>query len=191
MFALLIAGLPGPAEDGALAPDFGGDYAFWYPSVALAERHSRYAPVYFYRFDVAPRLLRWAGLDATHGVEMFALFEQSDAPLARAMTSLGGRKIFSSAGERMRDAWLQFAVTGTPAADWPRYEEPERLTLIIADRDRVESDPRADRRRAWSALLPLADLRPAGHAPPSASATTARASSCTSRRCASPRSDSA
>jgi para-nitrobenzyl esterase len=145
---------PGLPKNGHSA-DFGGDYAFWYPSVALAERHSQFAPVYFYRFDVAPRLLRWAGLDATHGVEMFALFEQSAAPIARAMTSLGGRKIFRSAGERMRHAWLRFAVTGTPPADWPRYEVPERLTLIIAEHDRVESDPRADRRRAWSALLPL------------------------------------
>ena len=144
-------GLPG----GARAPDFGGDYAFWYPCVAVAERHSRYAPVYFYRFDVAPRLLRWAGLDATHGVELFALFEQTDARLTRTMTSLGGRKVFGSAGTRMRDAWLHFADVGAPPAGWPRYAEPDRLTLIIADPDRVEADPRADRRRAWAALLPL------------------------------------
>ena len=152
MISRAYPGLPA----GALALDFGGDYAFWYPCVAAAERHARYAPVYFYRFDVAPRLLRWARLDATHGLEMFALFEQADAPLARTITSLGGRKVFSSAGERMRDAWLTFAAVGAPPEMWPRYEEPERLTLIIADRDRVESDPRADRRQAWTALLPLA-----------------------------------
>ena len=145
-------GLPG----GAIAPDFGGDYAFWYPCVALAERHSRHAAVYFYRFDVAPRLLRWARLDATHGLEMFALFEQADAPITRTMTSLGGRRVFSSAGERMRDAWLRFAAVGIPPEGWPRYQEPQRLTLIISDRDRVESDPRAERRRAWTAQLPLA-----------------------------------
>ena len=85
-FAEAYPGLP----RGPVAADFGGDYAFWYPSVALAERHSRYAPVYFYRFDVAPRLLRWAGLDATHGVEMFALFEQGDAP-PRPHDDLAGR----------------------------------------------------------------------------------------------------
>ena len=151
MIAQAYPGLPG----GALAPDFGGDYAFWYPCVAVAERHARYAPVYFYRFDVAPRLLKLMRLDATHGLELFALFEQGDAPLTRRMTSLGGRKAFSSAGERMRDAWLLFADVGTPPEWWPRYTEPERLTLIIADPDRVESDPRAPRRRAWSALLPL------------------------------------
>lgn len=111
--------------------------------------------MYFYRFDVAPRLLKWAGLDATHGLEMIALFEQTDAPLGRTVTSLGGRKVFSDAGGRMRDAWLSFAATGEPPSGWPRYDEQHRLTFIIADRDRVESDPRADRRRAWSALLPL------------------------------------
>jgi para-nitrobenzyl esterase len=151
---LMVRAYPGlPA--GAHAADFGGDYAFWYPCVAVAERHSRYAPVYFYRFDVAPRLMRLAGLDATHGLELFALFEQADAPLARTMTSLGGRKVFSSAGARMRDAWLSFADAGTPPEWWPRYSEGARLTLIIADPDRVEADPRADRRRAWSALLPF------------------------------------
>ena len=86
---------------------------------------------------------------------MFALFEQGDARLARTMTSLGGRRVFSQAGERMRDAWLHFAAVGAPPVGWPHYSEPDRLTLIIADRDRVESDPRAARRRAWSALLPL------------------------------------
>ena len=48
-----------------------------------------------------------------------------------------------------------FAAVGVPPQGWPRYAERERLTLIIADPDRVESDPRAERRRAWSALLPL------------------------------------
>jgi para-nitrobenzyl esterase len=152
--ALIAQAYPGLSR-GALSADFGGDYAFWYPSVGVAENHSRYAPVYFYRFDVAPRLLKWAGLDATHGLEMIALFEQTDARIGRTVTSLGGRKVFSDAGERMRDAWLLFAAAGAPPDGWPRYDEQHRLTLIIADRDRVESDPRADRRRAWTALLPL------------------------------------
>ncbi|MCR2808687.1 MULTISPECIES: carboxylesterase family protein [unclassified Microbacterium] len=152
LIARAYPGLPGAA---AAAADFGGDYAFWYPCVAVAERHARYAPVYFYRFDVAPRLMRWAGLDATHGLELLALFEQGDARLARTMTSLGGRKAFDTAGARMRDAWLRFAAVGAPPESWPSYAAPERLTLIIADQDRVQADPRAERRRAWTALLPL------------------------------------
>ncbi|MGG7464864.1 carboxylesterase/lipase family protein [Plantibacter sp. YIM 135347] len=139
----------------AAAADFAGDYAFWYPSVRVADLHSRYAPVHAYRFDVAPRLLRIVGLDATHGIEMHALFDEVDSTFGRTMTALGGRESYSAAGSRMRNAWLRFAVGRPPADDWPRYTEDERRTLIIGAVDRVEADPRSGRRRAWSAFLPL------------------------------------
>jgi para-nitrobenzyl esterase len=123
--------------------------------VKVADFHSRFAPVHCYRLDVAPRLMKWVGLDATHGLEMYALFDQADARLGRAMTAFGGRKPFSSAGERMRDSWLHFAASGTLPETWPSYTEHHRRTMIIADSDRVESDPRPHRREAWSAFLPL------------------------------------
>ncbi|MET0725029.1 MAG: carboxylesterase/lipase family protein [Leifsonia sp.] len=135
------------------AADLSGDFGFWYPSTRVADLHSRHAPVYAYRFDFAPRLLRLVGLDATHGVEMFALFDRLDVPIARAMTSLGGNESYAAAGERMRRHWLGFAEGGEPDASWPRYEELERRTLIIGDPDRVESDPRRARRLAWEAFL--------------------------------------
>ncbi|MDQ2660557.1 MAG: carboxylesterase/lipase family protein [Actinomycetota bacterium] len=143
-------GLPG-RRAGA---DFGGDYGFWYPSTRVADFHSRYAPVWSYRFDVAPRLLELVGLDATHGVEMFALFDRTDEPLARVMTSLGGYEAYSAAGKRMRALWLRFAELGVPREDWPRYDERSRWTLVIDDEDRIESDPRRARRRAWHRFIP-------------------------------------
>lgn len=136
------------------ARDFGGDYGFWYPSTRVADTCSRYAPVWSYRFDLAPRLLKIVGLDATHGVEMFALFDRTDVPVARVMTSLGGTEEYVAAGERMRQHWLSFVETGAPGPAWPRYEEQTRSTLVIDDSDRVESDPRSDRRRAWYAFAP-------------------------------------
>jgi carboxylesterase type B len=138
------------------AADFGGDFGFWYPSTRVADFHSRHAPVWSYRFDVAPRLLKGIGLDATHGVEMFALFDRTDLPLARVMTSLGGYEEYAAAGGRMRGLWLRFAEDGVPdeAEGWPGYEERARLTLVIDDVDRVESDPRRLRRRAWNRFLP-------------------------------------
>jgi para-nitrobenzyl esterase len=152
--AAMSACYPG-LPSGRAASDFGGDYAFWYPSVMVADWHSRYAPVYTYRFDVAPRLLRLVGLDATHGIEMFALFDQQDDRFTRAITALGGRGPFTQAGTRMRDSWLKFAQVGRPGSEWPRYTEAQRRTKIIAEVDRVESDPRADRRRAWSGFHPI------------------------------------
>ncbi|ANP72032.1 carboxylesterase/lipase family protein [Cryobacterium arcticum] len=149
----LKAQYPGmPAPRAAL--DFGGDYSFWYPSVKVAERHSRYAPVHFYRFDAAPRLLRRMGLDATHGLELFPLFDRLDGWFGRGMTVLGGRRAFKAIGARMQLWWLGFARTGRPDEAWPAYTEADRLTLIIDTRDRVVSDPHAERRVAWGAFVP-------------------------------------
>ncbi|WP_066041294.1 carboxylesterase/lipase family protein [Herbiconiux solani] len=137
------------------AADFGGDYAFWYPTVKVAERHSRFAPVHFYRFDIAPRLVRLAGFDATHGLDLYAVFDRMDGWFGRTMTSLGGRRDFLRTSRRMRAHWLAFAHDGrVDASLWPAYDEATRETLIIDVADRVESDPRASRRRAWQSFVP-------------------------------------
>jgi para-nitrobenzyl esterase len=134
--------------------DFAGDYSFWYPSIRVAEAHSRYAPVYFYRFDIAPRLARWLGLDATHGIELFAVFDQARRPLGRFMGVFGGYREFERVGRRMRTNWLHFAYSGQVDAGWPPYDEEHRRTLVIDVDDRVEEDPRGDLRRAWDAFVP-------------------------------------
>ena len=136
------------------AADFGGDYAFWFPTVKVAERHAAFAPVYFYRFDIAPRLVRYAGFDATHGLELFALFDRMDGAFGRAMGALGGRRAFKRAGQRMQSAWLAFAHGSAPSPDWPRYSRRARRTLIIDAVDRVDTDPRRERRKAWQEFVP-------------------------------------
>jgi para-nitrobenzyl esterase len=161
----LFARAPAPARDEMRAAypglparrsaaDFGGDYGFWYPSTRVADFHSRHAPTHAYRFDFAPRLLKLVGLDATHGGEMFALFGRVDEPMVRAMTALGGFEEYAAAGERMRQLWLLFAESGAVPPSWPRYEELARSTLVIDAVDRVEDDPRSERRVAWSDFLP-------------------------------------
>jgi para-nitrobenzyl esterase len=134
--------------------DFAGDYAFWFPSIEVAEGHSRFAPVHFYRFDIAPRLVRLLGLDATHGIELFAVFDQARTPFGRAMGALGGYRDFERTGRRMRANWLRFAREGTVDAGWPAYTEEHRVTLIIDDEDRLEEDPRSERRIAWREFVP-------------------------------------
>lgn len=150
------AAYPGLPESRAAA-DFSGDYGFWYPTTRVADLHSRFAPVHVYRFDFAPRLLKIVGLDATHGVEMFALFDRTDVPLARMITSLGGREAYARAGQRMRGRWLRFAESGTTSSTWPAYDEATRSTLIIESTDHVEIDPHRNRRLAWSAFMPRPD----------------------------------
>ena len=136
------------------AAEFGGDYTFWYPSIRYAEGHSRFAPVHFYRFDIATRALRYAGLDATHGIELFAVFDLVDTPVGRAAGILGGRASFKRTGERVRRRWTGFARGEGPGDDWAPYTPERRATLIIDAEDRVELDPRRDRRLAWQAFVP-------------------------------------
>ncbi|MEO8527961.1 MAG: carboxylesterase/lipase family protein [Pseudolysinimonas sp.] len=136
------------------AADFAGDYSFWYPSVRAMEGHSRFAPTHAYRFDIAPRLTRMIGLDATHGIELFAVFDLARNWYGRLMGVLGGYQDFERTGRRMRANWLRFAENGTVDAGWPQYDEEHRRTLIIDAEDRVESDPNRERREAWAQFVP-------------------------------------
>ena len=136
------------------AADFAGDFTFWFPSVKVAERHSRYAPVFMYRFDAAPRMPRLLGLDATHGLELFALFEKFDNPTGVGLTLLGGRRMFRGVGRRMQRHWTSFAASGAPGPEWPRYDESDRRTMIFDEVDRVELDPRREKRLAWQDFVP-------------------------------------
>jgi para-nitrobenzyl esterase len=85
---------------------------------------------------------------------MFALFDRTEEPLARVMTSFGGYEEYTAAGDRMRALWLWFVEDGRPGELWPRYEERTRSTLVIDDVDRIEADPRRARRRAWHRFIP-------------------------------------
>ncbi|WP_207456353.1 carboxylesterase/lipase family protein [Herbiconiux sp. SYSU D00978] len=129
----------------------GGDYAFWLATTVAAERHSAHAPVHFYRFDFAPRLVKATGFGATHGLELYALFGDTSA-FFRTMTALGGRRAFDEIGERMRQWWVSFATDGS--LPWPQYEPERRATWIIDAEDRLELDPYAERREAWRAYVP-------------------------------------
>lgn len=136
-----------PSQSTAI--DIGGDFTFWKPSLEVAEAHSRRAPTYSYRFDFAPRVMKWLGLDATHGFELFAVFGINETLFGKVMTVPGGRKAFAEVTEKVQSNWLHFARTGTALPEWPTYDETARETMIFDARTRVQRDPRRDRRQAW------------------------------------------
>lgn len=131
--------------------DLGGDYLFWYPSVQVMEGHSAAGhPVYAYRYDLAPRLLRLLGLRATHGTELYAVFGLVRSRAGRVLTAVGGRRALDLVSRSLQRDWTTFARTGAPASHWPRYTPEERLTRIVDAHDRIEADPRRGRRLAWA-----------------------------------------
>jgi para-nitrobenzyl esterase len=144
----ILAAYPGYPGRAAVA-DVAGDHAFWWPSMRVADGHAGTAETFVYRFDLAPRLVRLAGLDATHAAEIVLVFGEVDSPPARLQTVAGGRATLRAASARMQAHWVHFARHGVPGPDWPVYDPRRRPTLIFDEVDRVEDGPRAGRRAAW------------------------------------------
>jgi para-nitrobenzyl esterase len=127
--------------------DLGGDYMFWYPSVRVMQAHR--GPVWAYRYDLTTPVLNLMGVRATHGMELYPVFGLAGSGAARCLTALGGRRALRAMQDRVQRDWIHFARHGTPASFWPEYEPGTRLTKILDRTDRVEADPRRERRLAW------------------------------------------
>lgn len=147
-----------PSVDSAI--DVGGDVTFWHPSVELMQAHAQSAPTYAYRFDFAPPLMRWLGLDATHGFEMFAVFGIGNTSIGRALTLPGGRRGLRAVTDAVQEHWLHFAKHGAPRSSWPRYDDSARRTLIFDEITHVENDPRREQRLAWSGYAGYRNYQP-------------------------------
>jgi para-nitrobenzyl esterase len=131
---------------------FGGDFTFARHAWQIAEAHGTHAPTYLYRYDYAPRTLSWSGFGATHGSELFAVFDVYATPLGSLLTVAGD---WGSARQVSRDVqrrWRSFSRTGIPGEDWPRYDVSDRATMVFDRPSRVERDPASLRRLAWAEL---------------------------------------
>lgn len=131
---------------------FGSDFTFGARAWELAEAHSVHAPTYHYRYDYAPRPLQWSGFGATHGTELLAVFDVYETRLGGLLTAAGDRGSARRVSRDLQRRWRSFSRTGVPGADWPRYTDAQRATMIFDRRSRVEFDPVPERREAWAAL---------------------------------------
>jgi para-nitrobenzyl esterase len=140
------------------------DVMFWMPAVALAERNSRHADTFMYRFD-------WefpchGNRYSIHGAEIPFMFGTLDYPLpawdsvdfpdTRHSVDVHGDRFGLAA--RVQCAWADFARYGDPSASgasvWPRYTQQTRSTQIFDRACRIENDPDAERRRALFGAQP-------------------------------------
>ncbi|MBN4928161.1 carboxylesterase/lipase family protein [Hoyosella rhizosphaerae] len=145
----VVSAYPGyPARPAAT--DIGGDVLFWHPTVEAAAGHSDVAPTFMYRYDFAPRMLRILRMGATHATDLPAVFGTLDSRAAKVLTSVGGKNQLASVSQRMQRRWVNFAYTGSPDVGWPTYDVDTRSTKIFDTNERVDDDPRAERRTAWS-----------------------------------------
>ncbi|MBS1693516.1 MAG: carboxylesterase/lipase family protein [Actinobacteria bacterium] len=138
-------GYPSPSACVAL----GGDFAFGTAAWEIADAHGTRAPVYMYRYDYAPRILRWSGFGATHGTELLAVFDAYRSGYGALLTAAADRRSALRVSDDVQGRWRTFSRTGVPGADWPTYTDAGRAVLVIDDTPRVLYDPDSERRKAW------------------------------------------
>jgi para-nitrobenzyl esterase len=135
--------------DPAACIQFGSDFAFGSAAWQIAEAHSPHAPTHLYRYDYAPRTLRWSGFGATHATELLAVFDVYRTKFGRLLTAAADRRAALRVSDDVQGRWRAFAHTGVPGDDWPAYTRADRAVMVLDRRPRVEYDPHADRRQAW------------------------------------------
>ncbi len=127
----------------------GGDFAFGSAAWQIAEAHGSHAPTYLYRYDYAPRTLRWSGLGATHATELLAVFDIYRTRFGALLTAAADRRAALRVSNHVQRRWRSFSRTGSPGDDWPAYTPADRAVMVFDRDSRVEFDPHPHRRMAW------------------------------------------
>jgi para-nitrobenzyl esterase len=127
----------------------GGDFAFGSAAWQIAEAHGGHAPTYLYRYDYAPRTLRWSGLGATHATELLAVFDIYRTRFGALLTAAADRRAALRVSNHVQRRWRSFSRTGSPGDDWPAYTPADRAVMVFDRKSRVEFDPHPHRRMAW------------------------------------------
>ncbi len=131
------------------------DQVFRAGALKLATLHAAHTPqTYVYRFDW-PASAADGPRGATHALELPFVFGTLDRS---EIGRLAGRTPAAYAlSERMQDAWLAFARTGSPRSeslpDWPPYAPPRRATMLLAEQPRVVDAPQEPERAFWEAFI--------------------------------------
>ncbi|MFV0495043.1 carboxylesterase/lipase family protein [Mycobacterium sp.] len=136
-----------PAESACI--QIGGDFAFGAAAWQIADAHGEHAPTYLYRYDFAPRTLKWAGFGATHATELLAVFDIYRTRLGGLLTAAADRRTALRVSNDIQRRWRSFSRTGVPGDDWPRHTRAERAVMVFDARPRIELDPHQHRRLAW------------------------------------------
>ncbi len=144
----ITAAYPGYPSSSACI-QLGGDFAFSSAAWQIAEAHSNHTPTYLYRYDYAPRMLRWSGLGATHATELLAVFDFYRTRLGGFLTAAADQRAALRVSNQVQRRWRAFSRSGVPGDDWPAYTADDRAVMVFDRKWRIEFDPHPHRRMAW------------------------------------------
>ena len=124
------------------------DYIFRMPCVWLAERHSRFADTWMYRFDYETFGMRFSGLHAFHSSDIPFLFGNLKVGLARFMFLLSPRKTgIHKVLNEFRGDFLAFVKSGE--LPWEKCEGEDTPAKCYARTSHVEQVVPAEIKNAY------------------------------------------
>jgi para-nitrobenzyl esterase len=132
------------------------DQRYCAPIMKIAERRAALgkAPVYHYYFTWETPV-QGGRLKSPHALEISFVFDNTE----RSARFTGGGPRAAALADKMSDAWIAFARTGTPNTpklpSWTPYDARQRATMVFNDKSEVASDPTKDRRIAMQDALNL------------------------------------
>lgn len=127
------------------------DMVFRHPAVQLGEALLAQGP------DVWEYQLSWATpalfgmLGSCHALDLPFVFGTTRDP---QMAAFLGDAPPHELADAVQDAWLAFARTGDPGADWPRYDLGRRAVRDFDAELGILEDPGAAQRQFWDTVAP-------------------------------------
>jgi para-nitrobenzyl esterase len=105
-----------------------------------------------YRYDYAPRTLRWSGLGATHATELLAVFGIYRTKFGALLSAAADRRSALQVTNEVQRRWRAFSRTGVPGDGWPAYTDADRAVMVFDRKSHLEFDPHPERRMAWEGV---------------------------------------
>jgi para-nitrobenzyl esterase len=125
--------------------------------MTLAERRAALggAPVYFYYFAWETPVMG-GKLHSPHALEISFVFDNTE----RSSMFTGGGPRPAALADKISDAWIAFARSGSPDTPklpaWTPYDRARRATMVFSDESQVVDDPNRARREVMQSVLALA-----------------------------------
>lgn len=120
-----------------------------------AERQSRHASCWFYRFDYRHPLI-----GAAHSLELAFLWDLKGPLWALARGGpLSGKRL--ALAQTIREHWVAFVRDGEPGESWHPFDEESREIMLFDFESTLANDPLKKSRAAWKGV----DITPRYHAP--------------------------
>jgi para-nitrobenzyl esterase len=118
------------------------------PSIRFANAHSLSGKTYMYEFAWSSSVANGA-YGAYHGLELPFVFNNLEIVTGQG-EMLGTDGGPPELGDKMQDAWVQFAKTGSPG--WDAYNTTDRKTMLINKTWLLQTNPHAKVLTAWDGV---------------------------------------